>query len=469
MSTQFLEFNSLYRDRNTFPIPGQFEALMTLSGDKLKAQAVDPVCNSAINIIFSPNDFDQTGATAIVGAIAPAPAGGGVIGNATDYTSIIVQMTTGDAHQEFNYYRGAVMTVTNAGPPATTGVTRISEWRYLSTNGGFDYFKVDVLAAVVVVAGDVVTITNPSDIADPEHPLFFIPTGINATNYYYNYIIYNQTQNDSRPIDYYSSVNHVARCDAVGDPIVGWTLLDTYILRRVPPEFTGAAVAGTINTVQLAATSPAVDEFFVGDFIRITSGAAQNDVRRIINYVGATQTVTVQPSFSAVVAPGNTYEIQVFTRDNAVPIQYTGSITSHREAVCYDIELLNLILPNSTLISGYGGRAIFYPFVYVELRGINNSEGQGVNVIWSNNPNARRALFRAVVSDTTQPVTSPFIKIDGSGMKQRIKFMPNDSFLFSVRLPNGEIFQTEQTDFFSPREPDPLVQVSAIFSLKRVS
>jgi hypothetical protein len=130
--------------------------------------------------------------------------------------------------------------------------------------------------------------------------------------------------------------------------------------------------------------------------------------------------------------------------------------------------LLNLILPNSTLISGYGGRAIFYPFLYVELIGINNSERAGPNLIYSNNPHSKRMLFRAVVSDTTRPAESPFVKIDGSGMRQRVKFMPNDSFIFAVYIPDGELLTTESPETFGPNVPNPFIQVSAIFAVSRV-
>jgi hypothetical protein len=92
-----------------------------------------------------------------------------------------------------------------------------------------------------------------------------------------------------------------------------------------------------------------------------------------------------------------------------------------REAVCFDVELLNLVLPNAFLNVSNGSRAVFYPYVYVELTPISNSERYGPNSINSNNPNARRMLFRAIVKDVVNDVTSPFVRIDGSGMKQRVK------------------------------------------------
>ena len=53
-------------------------------------------------------------------------------------------------------------------------------------------------------------------------------------------------------------------------------------------------------------------------------------------------------------------------------------------------------------------------------------------------------------------------------MVQTVKFKPNDSFSFGVYLPNGSLFTTIAQDSSSPQKPDPLVQVSALFSLKRL-
>jgi hypothetical protein len=78
-------------------------------------------------------------------------------------------------------------------------------------------------------------------------------------------------------------------------------------------------------------------------------------------------------------------------------------------------------------------------------------------------------LFRALVNDTATPASSPFIKIDGDSMTHVIKFKPNDSFKLAVYHSNGAIFQTVATDTTPPSNPNPLVQISACFSFKRIS
>ena len=125
---------------------------------------------------------------------------------------------------------------------------------------------------------------------------------------------------------------------------------------------------------------------------------------------------------------------------------------------------MNLVLPNRILSSG--GKIAFYPYVYVELQNVSTSCTP--NIIYSNNPNSTRRLFRAIISDISNPDSTPFIKISGNGMVQTIKFKPNDSFKFGVYLPNGEILNTLFPELLSPSTPNPFIQISALFSLKRL-
>jgi hypothetical protein len=53
-------------------------------------------------------------------------------------------------------------------------------------------------------------------------------------------------------------------------------------------------------------------------------------------------------------------------------------------------------------------------------------------------------------------------------MTQVLKFKPDDNLLFSVRLSNGEIYNTIVPEFYSPSIPNPQVQISAIFRLKKI-
>ena len=195
---------------------------------------------------------------------------------------------------------------------------------------------------------------------------------------------------------------------------------------------------------------------------------------------------TVYPPFPTNVIPGGIvpgkgilstqlipFEILPFTTDNWVPLVYTGSLVSQQQMVCYQIELINLVLPNRVLKVSRGGRIAFYPYVYVEFRNLSGSSSGATNIIYSNNPNATTALFRCAIDDVPNPLMSPFIKIDGDGSVATVKFKPNDNFRFSVFLPSGEVFEVATNlnfhtqEHFSPNISNDFNQISALFSIKR--
>jgi hypothetical protein len=77
-------------------------------------------------------------------------------------------------------------------------------------------------------------------------------------------------------------------------------------------------------------------------------------------------------------------------------------------------------------------------------------------------------IFKCASTDVSNPLITSFVTLDGDGARQTIKFKPNDNLLFSVRLPNGNIFDTFRYEAFSPCPPDALSQISAMFSMKRL-
>ena len=162
------------------------------------------------------------------------------------------------------------------------------------------------------------------------------------------------------------------------------------------------------------------------------------------------------------------YSLLPFSYDGFNPFVYSGSMISQQEQVCYSIELKNLILPNQVLDGGFGSLIPFYPYIYVEFQNIS-APGSGLNnVIYSNNPNATKMMFRVPITDVPNPVNSTFIKLDSRGVVQTLKFKPNDNLKFGVYLSDGTQFKTLIKDTKPPLKPDPLVQISAIFAIKRI-
>ena len=153
-----------------------------------------------------------------------------------------------------------------------------------------------------------------------------------------------------------------------------------------------------------------------------------------------------------------------FLKDNYSPYDYIGTMVSVEETTCYDISLTSLTLPNLNLKTG--SRITFYPYVYVELVNISSPNKASNQLIYSNNPNSNRAVFIAPVGLRVNPNTGTFLTLY-SKMVQTIKFKPNDSLRFSVYFSDGKLFETFISDIFPPYEPDPKLQIEAVFQVLR--
>ena len=158
--------------------------------------------------------------------------------------------------------------------------------------------------------------------------------------------------------------------------------------------------------------------------------------------------------------------ISAFKNDNFTPLSYSGSMVSINEAVCYEIDLISLTLPNASLLTG--SRISFYPYVYVEFANATSPNGASRELIYSNNPSSKNALFLVATPNQVAPLLSTFVTLSGGGMSQVVKFKPNDNLRFSVYLSDGTLFKTLETDFYSPYLPSRRVQIDALFSIRRI-
>jgi hypothetical protein len=471
-ATRYIEVDSTYRDRTLWPLPGEFEIPISQTGRKGRNNALDPVSLAAPILSFQSNAFDKTSIpsstiSATVSSIAPPNT---IAGSNSSQTFTIVA-PPGSLQTASNYYNHAIASNTTISEKKT-----IINYEYIGTDSlGNDRARivVDPMFGNTFADGDTIIIKDPTDLSNPAFPLVFLPSGINGQNAYIEYLLYNETLNQYRKILKYDFITHVLTVDTSisgGGPVVGWLPTHFYSIRKEAPVLTGALVAVPTNeSVVLSASASGISGEYNRFYIRFTSGPAINSISFISTYNGTTKTASVSPGFSIAPNPGDLFEILSFSYDNSVPFVYTGSIVSQQEDVNYEIDLLNIVLPNDTLKVGKGSRIAFYPYIYVEFRNTSGSSSGGKNIIYSNNPNSTRMLFRAVVSDTSNPITSSFIKLVAPGMKQTIKFKPNDNLYFSVRLPTGEVYQTVVDDTISPFEPNPAIQISAIFAIKRIN
>lgn len=475
MTTKYLELDSTYRDRTKWPEPAQFEVQISQSGVKNKDNAIDPVCLSAPVNVWKGNMFRTGGGSTVLVSNAGTTA---TIGAGSAGLKIYVKPNTGALQPIENYYAGAVISRS----VAIDDFKRIVGYKAIAVDASGvvtnAMFEVDTDLYVGWGSGTVFTISDPTDFVDTTSPYIFVPAGRDGDNAYYGSYIYNQTVRQYRAITSYDGDTHIAQVQSSGTAatgsgiVTGWSASDVFCIRKEIPLFTGTATitgASPTSVVLSATGASTVDNAYKNFFLREYSnstGASVNEMRRITAYDGDSKVATVHPAFGGAYE-GLPIEALQFSYDNVTPFSYTSGFIGQQEEVCYELELLDLVLPNIALQSGYGSLTAFYPYLYVELRNVTGGSAGNSNILCSNNPNANKMLFRVSVDDKADPLEQSFITLKSSAV-QTIKFKANDSMRFGVYLPDGSVFSTIRSDYDSPLPPNSVVQISANFSLKRV-
>lgn len=448
----YLELNSTFRNRNIWPNPAEFEIDISSSGPSSK-NAVDPVCESIPLQCWTSHLFDTQNPGPVIQGVVSNPN----IGYATSNNVIIITTPLNTLQTVDNYYVNAVWNnITNP-----TQYSRISEYKYLGTNGVNDIGKFTLKTNVTVTIGDVCNISDATDIL---LNLLFIPNGSNLENAYTTFVIYNESLNQFRNINEYFEDTGLIQIDS--PPLVGWLDTHNYCLRQNPPGLVSPANVGSTTTnIVLGIPAQPVDDIYNGWFIRIPQtiydGAnipPEGEFRRIVAYNGTTLTATVSPPFSAPTI-GFIVELLQFSYDNFSSASYRGPILNDQIS---RVKLNKLILPNVYLKSQKGGKTSFLPYVYVELSNINNPLS---NLLISNNPNSTRALFTATIPNISNLHTAPFVILTGDDMEQLIRFKIDITHKLKIFLPNGDLFLTMSSDTTNPYPPNEKLQIRALFSV----
>lgn len=497
--TRYLDIDSTYRNRNEWPLVGNFEVEVAQSNN-----IFDPVSESAPEVSFLLGEFDPsviptTGFGSLVGPagtaiVAIAPAGTDLLSGVSADKQILITTTANRVQTIDNYYAGAVIqaTATSARVRIKTstylGLTSTSLQRTLLTSDS-SFPQADFAPGVAI------TIRDPSDeytTSPSQFTWIFIPNGSNEDNAYVDRIIYlNNLENggQSLPIISYDGTTHLAKVEG-NYTIAGATKYITVnIIKRevnLPNNTTdGVGYTSTNGVVSVNAVVPTDTEvdpsigqsiftFNVGvgasttnnlyknSFIRFMEYTTANygSMYRILKYNGTTRIATLSGTPTNIADGVNIIE---FTRENSHILTSTNTVRSQGK---YQIELINLTIPNKVIVSANGGRPPFTPYLYVELKNVGMMSN--LNVIYSNNPNTTRMLFRAPIDDVQLDSTSAFLKIDGDGTIQTINFDPARTVELAVTLPDGTIFQTTDIDTVTPSIPNPNLQISALFSITRV-
>ena len=289
--------------------------------------------------------------------------------------------------------------------------------------------------------------------------------------------------NDENNTSHITYVNNNASAFSLSASESTLTSAQQYSISASTPSYSGQNNIISHNTTQIqlpiSVSSNVVGHYFFIKTIPSSPTPAPADVHifndyRLITAVDDSnpQIITIESDLSAdidtVAAQGNNYEWNILGEitDYYSPLTVTKA-SSLTDPVCYLIRLQSLTLPNVTLSTGTGNRIAFYPYVYVEFSSINVRPS---TVLFTNSPVAKQtqALFLVPITNIVSPDSATFVNLSGGGLEHNITISPYDNFRFSVYLPNGDLFQTLQQETIIPDIPNPNIQISAVFSIKRV-
>jgi hypothetical protein len=464
MNNRFIEVYSAHRNRSQFPYPSLFVIPFYKS-----PSIQDPILSGAIYYTWTSNDSIN---------MLPLKSG-----SSNSYPKLYVDNLTPQPSTP-NYYNGYTMIITFGVDTETRIVTSYEPIDVsVSLDTAFNFAGHDVQQGDLYALFE---LNTPSLIHLPivdtcNNPVSEIPEA------YFGYYVMDETLSYGTTIVGRKIIDYDAelRYCHLSDPFpAGWSTGDSYTLRKTLPfeKWTlGAPTTEQNNFLvfQLPIGASPSDTLYINKYIYHTTNP---DCSSFDNYqfkpiYGSYKIVSYDPNTRQVfceVDPeyegppptiGDTINIVILEKDNVAPLSYTGSIVSQMQTVCYEISIISLILPNVTLTTG--SRIAFYPYVYVLFENASVPSGAAHEIIYSNNPQSKNALFIVHVTDVVQPVNGRFVKLIGK-MRQTIKFKPNDSLKFSVYLPDGTLFLPVRQDTHSPYVPDPALQIDAVFSIRRL-
>ena len=241
MSNEYLDIDSTYRNRNLWPLPGEFEIPISQTGDKGKGYAVDPVCLSEPVAVWSCNGLttSQPSTFQLYGFIS-LPQTYGNVGYSQDGINISLlfnNLYNNSIQITDDYYVGLVFwNVTK------NSFARIISYRYIGNNGTippqYSMALITIDSELSFNFNDNFCITDPSDLSNSNYPLLFVPNGKTEDNGYLNYILYCETNNDYREVILYDSVYKYISCkpwSGITNPI--YQQYGNFCIRKDAPLF----------------------------------------------------------------------------------------------------------------------------------------------------------------------------------------------------------------------------------------
>lgn len=468
MNNRFIECYSQHRNRKQFPYPSQY--IVPFSVQPMIAR--DPILDGGIYFTWVSKPLVQTS----------------ILKSGTTNASPKLNISNSlKQPSEKNYYNGYLMIVNGNGEIQSRYITSydpIDVGVDLNTSFSFNNYQLkqgDSYSIFDVNTPDMIHLPIKDELSNDVYEYSQAYNGyyiVDETLSYGSKIV-------ARMIDYYDFEMRYCYLDK---PFPNeWGIEDSYTLRKTLPSEKWlldkpTTRDGSYFLITLPSGAKAINNFYKGQYIYFSSNLSKNDEIIQYHYIYGTyfiveydgekrcakcllNSITNEVIETSYPTSGDMINIVNFARDNYCPLLYNGSMVSQNQTVCYEVMLLNLILPNVTLMSG--SRIAFYPYVYVELKNITSPSMMSTQLIYSNNPESERALFIVGINDVVQPIVGRFVKLIGR-MRQTVKFKPNDALRFSVYLPDGTLFMPLRSDAFTPYEPDRTLQIEAIFSIRRL-
>lgn len=461
----YLSFESQFRNRNLWPIPGEFEILVTQPGSQFEIlNTKDPVSLATPRIAWTGNLFDVTNPGQ---AFVPCNVATGTeLGSLLTLTVIPIQAPIGTLQHRYNYYNRALLK-----NHAKTKQARIKEYTYIGIGATLEYGLVKTEDNIDLVNGDMIEIMEASSFEVPLNGLLFVPTGIFLDDDFYDYYICNESLNSSRKISNYDTETSTISIEVDSIPLFPvWLTSHNFSIRAELPSYSVVPGAGTTDKLINLTGGSSIKDDYTGSFARVLPtlyqptfpNAAETEIRRIVAYDSTTKIATVEPAFSQDPS-GLMVEVLDFSYDNAQGYIYTGPLTV--DSTPYAIRLLHLIIPNQVLQGSIGGKASLYPYVNVELSSVDLINQY---LIMTNNPTANRVMFKVAMDNIVELDNTTFINCTSNDMTQVIRFNTNINYRLKITLPNGQVFNPVRKDTTSPSPSDLLIQVSALFEMSKV-
>lgn len=114
-------------------------------------------------------------------------------------------------------------------------------------------------------------------------------------------------------------------------------------------------------------------------------------------------------------------------------------LITDQQAVCYEMQILALLLPNRT-VKGTNIQLAFFPYVLVEISNISSSNSRNKGLLISNNPHANTAVFVCPIANLKNPDIIRYIGVSSPQMVT-MKFNPTDDLYIRITFPNGNLVE----------------------------